>query len=307
MFIRLRDFLSEWIKIRSTALKPKTISDYSLLIHKHINPHLGDHDIEDINRQVIDRFLYTLFDEGVGTRTIHYVYSVLRAAFNYALSVELVEANKIRQATLPQKDLHEMKVLNRQQIGIFLRFAKSSPYYVLFLTAISTGMRISELLALKWDDIDLQSKTIHLRRHVKNLFHKNVEFSSPKTKYGVRNIPISNRLTIYFDLHKSNKCVKNPAHMGLENDLVFTSNTGTIVTYSHLRKLFKRILNEAKLPNLRLHDLRHTCATLLIENGIPITSVSRILGHSKPSVTLDFYGHLTDHSFGEIKKIMEFI
>jgi len=303
--IRLNDFLSDWIKTRSTALKPKTISDYSLLINKHINPHLGDFEIKDINRQVIDRFLYQLFEQGVGTRTIHYVYSVLRTAFNYALSIELIASNKIKQATLPQKEHKEMKVLDQKQVGTFLRFAKSSPYYVLFLTAINTGMRISELLALKWDDIDFQSSMIHVQRQVKNQFHKNFQFSSPKTKYGVRNIPISDRLTLYLGEHKHEEYDQDQAGNRRENDLVFTSTAGTIVTYSHLRRVFKRILVDANLPDLRLHDLRHTCATLLIENNIPITSVSRILGHSKPSVTLDFHGHLTDHSFDEIKKIME--
>jgi integrase len=275
------------------------------LINKHINPHLGDYEIEDINRQVIDRFLYQLFERGVGTRTIHYVYSVLRTAFNYALSIELIKSNKIKQATLPQKEHNEMKVLDQKQIGTFLQFAKSSPYYVLFFTAINTGMRISELLALKWDDIDFQSSLIHVQRQVKHLFHKNFQFSSPKTKYGVRNIPISSRLSIYLDQYKHEEHDQDQAGDRHEDDLVFTSTAGTIVTYSHLRRVFKRILLDANLPNLRLHDLRHTCATLLIENRITITTVSRILGHSKPSVTLDFYGHLTEHSFDEIKKIME--
>lgn len=292
------------MKLKSTSLKPKTVRDYRLLIRKHVNPILGDHEIEDIDLPIIDQYFYTLFDQGVGIRTIHYVRSILRVAFNYAKSLELITANKFKQATLPKEPYKEMKILNREQIRAFLKLAKSTRYYVLFFTAISTGMRISELMALTWGDVDFGQKIMHVHRQVKNLFHKDGQFSSPKTKYGIRNIPLSDRLTKYLQVHHEKQSDIERISGWQDNDLIFTSSNGTIITYSHLRKTFKGILEEGQLPDIRLHDLRHTCATLLIEQGVNITAVSRILGHSRPSVTLDFYGHLTSQSFAEIKQIM---
>ena len=159
-------------------------------------------------------------------------------------------------------------------------------------------------MALTWGDVDFGRKIMHVQRQVKNLFHKDAQFSSPKTKYGIRNIPLSDRLTKYLQVHQEKQSDMERIPGWQDNDLIFTSSNGTIITYSHLRKTFKRILAAGELPDIRLHDLRHSCATLLIEQGVNITAVSRILGHSRPSVTLDFYGHLTSQSFTEIKQIM---
>ena len=186
-----------------------------------------------------------------------------------------------------------MQIFDEEQISKFLLIAKLSPYYGIYHFAIVTGMRKGELLGLKWMDVDWTNATLFIRRQAQRVNGHGVIFQEPKTKAGIRKIKIQKNSIE--ELHHQRQRVKDLQQKAKDNwkeyDLVFPSKVGTSVVSGNLARNYKAILKRAGLPNIRFHDLRHTAATMMINHEVPITVVSQILGHSKPSVTLDIYSH----------------
>ena len=165
--------------------------------------------------------------------------------------------------------------------------------YPLYFLAIHTGMRQSELIGLKWEDIDWKLSTIQVKRQVRHFKGGSYSFMEPKSKSGVRTIMLGKQALELLKNHKREQQIMiNSSKDWIALDLVFPSNAGTPITASNIRRAFRRLLKASGLPKIRFHDLRHTAASLMLNHGIPVLIVSKRLGHSKPSITIDVYGHL---------------
>lgn len=249
--------LTEWIEFKSLSLKDKTIKDYQWLIKSYLVPYFGHFYLVNINAHKINEFIQDLSKNGTGNRTIIYAYSVLRNFINYHNLIGKTKIRLDKRIYLPRLPQVEINCLNEFEVRKYLYHSRNSVYFPIYYLLIVTGMRISELLALSWKDIDFTQNRIFIKRQVKNLFKKDGQFSSLKTKYSIRQIPFSQRTTIVLreqrNIQKKEILEKEENHGN--SDLVFTSSVGTIVTYSHLRREFKRILHVNNLPNIRLHDL----------------------------------------------------
>ena len=200
-----------------------------------------------------------------------------------------------------------MEILEEFEISRFLEAARLSRYEVVYHLALTTGMRQGEILGLKWSDIRWQKGALNIRRQVIKNNGEGFTFTSPKTRSGIRMIPISETCLQMLRLHheQQNQVKAFAGDRWREHNLVFTSIIGTPVDRSNLRKDFQSILKNSNISRIRFHDLRHTAASLMLNNGVPILSVSRMLGHSKPSVTLDIYGHLMIGKLGEVAQLMD--
>ena len=170
-----------------------------------------------------------------------------------------------------------------------------------YLRNITTGMRYSELVGLKWGDTDWIKGTIRVQRQLQYIPHQGFRFTEPKTKSGIRTIKLGDTtLRILHEHHEKS------AHLDRSGEnLIFINGIGTKVYFKKFHRDFKRVLRRAGLPNIRFHDLRHTAATLMIANGIPAVIVARILGHSKPSVTMNVYSHSSVEMQSEAANLME--
>lgn len=168
-------------------------------------------------------------------------------------------------------------------------------------------MRQGELFGLKWADIQWTSGLLHLQRQVQTVPGQEWSFVEPKTKAGWRTIKLGEGTLQVLREHKFQQlAVKEKAGTRWQEfGLVFPSTVGTPGNPSNLRVDFNRVLAKAGIPRIRFHDLRHTAASLLLNHGVPIIVVSRMLGHSKPSVTLDIYAHLYQESQGEAAELMD--
>ena len=164
----------------------------------------------------------------------------------------------------------------------------------LYHLAIKTGMRKGELLGLKWTDLDWNKGTIRVQRQVQRVTGQGMVFMSPKTNAGRRTIPLGVETLRILREHRTKQHHERATseNRWQENDLIFPSSVGTPQSPSNLLQAFKSILKHAGLPIIRFHDLRHTAASLMLNQGVPPFVVSKILGHSKPSTTMDIYGHL---------------
>jgi len=204
-------------------------------------------------------------------------------------------------ALLPRKEEKEMQVLTENQVTRFLIAAEGSRYKALYHLAITTGMRYGELTGLRWSDIDWERGTVRIQRQLQYVPRKGFQFNRPKTKASNRTIILGeSTLDVLKEHHRKF------AHQDQTGEnLVFTNGIGTIIYFKRFYKDFKRVLANADLPDIRFHDLRHTAATLMISNDIPVVIVSKILGHANPSVTMNIYAHVSIEMQSEAAKLME--
>lgn len=305
--ITLSEFLAGWLENRRLALREKTTYHYGSLIRNHINPYIGETKIRDLRLSVIEEFYSQLVDRGVGARTVQIIHNVLHAAMEKAVRHGLLAANPTQGATLPNYMQDEMRTLDSSQVSRFLMTAKSSPYYGLYFFAVTTGMRLGELLGLKWSDLDWSTGTIRVNRQKQDVPGKGTSLVEPKTRSGRRAIFLGKGSLEVLRYQKGYlaACKTEKGERWSENDLIFPNSVGNLGDYSNIRSDFNKVLEEAGIPRIRFHDLRHTAASLLLNHNVPVIVVAQILGHTRPSVTLDIYSHVFTTMQGEAAAVMD--
>lgn len=303
----LKDYLTLWLSRSSLSLRPRTLELYTGLINKHILPQLGNLLLSKINIGTIESFYVSLRAAKIGVRTIRSCHSVLHRAFQKGLAYGVLLSNPCSGAELPRYQHREMQVLTESQISVFLHACQGSRFEALFSLAIMTGMRQAELFGLKWDDLDWQLGQIQVRRQVQRVTGKGWQFVEPKTRWGIRTIPLGKMTLVILQNHwRFVQDMKQYAgSTWQEYGLIFPTSAGTPQDSNNLRRAYYDLLQENQLPRLRFHDLRHTTASMLLNHGVPVIMVSRMLGHSKPSVTLDLYGHLYHEMQGSAIQVMD--
>jgi integrase len=305
--ITLEKYLPEWLDIVRTSLRPNTAIQYGEIIHHHILPRIGQKQLRGLNLSFVDRFYAGLHAEGIGLRTIGLIHATLHVALERATRYGYLTKNPVHGAIVPKGRSPEMGVLDVEQVSRFLVAADGNPFEVLFHLAVVTGMRQGELFGLKWCDISWNQSMLIVRRQVQRVPGKGRVFSEPKTKAGLRKIGVGestlDKLRLQHERQMGLKALAG--NRWQENDLVFTSQIGTPLDNSNVLKEYYGVLGRAGLQKIRFHDLRHTAASLLLNNGQGILAVSKLLGHSKPSVTLDIYGHVYNESMEEVARVME--
>jgi integrase len=305
--ITVVEYLTGWFEAYKSHLRPKTESEYGRYIRQYIVPELGVMRLRDLSPSRINAFYIEIRRRGVGDRTRKFIHQVLHVALNSAVREGLLSRNPASDAVMLQYEHAEMKFLDENQVAQFLITAKGNRLEALYLLAVKTGMRQAELMGLKWEDIDWTKGTLRVQRQLQYFSRDKVVFSEPKTKAGRRIIYLgeSTVQTLRAHLERQTQEKAFAGDRWKEYDLVFSSTIGTPLFQRNLLRDFKIILESAGLPKIRFHDLRHSAATLMLTNNIPLIVVSKILGHSKPSITLDIYSHLVTHGQMEAARIMD--
>jgi integrase len=198
-----------------------------------------------------------------------------------------------------------MNVLTSEQVERLLDVARGDRFEALFYLAVTTGMRRGELLGLKWEDVNLDRGTIQVRRSV-SVVRGGLIFVPPKSAKGKRNIALTSRVVKVLKEHQVVQDKERLRADWQENGLIFPTIVGTPM-YPHrlVQRYFKKLLRKADLPNVRFHDLRHTCATLLLTKGVHPKIVQEMLGHSSIIITLDTYSHVLPNMQSEAVRAMD--
>lgn len=290
----LESYLDRWLETSvKPSLAPSTIINYSKAISIYIKPQLGNIQLSKLNPLDIQEFYNKLHGKGLSSKTIYNINGVLSKSLNKAVDWGLIRSNPARKVDKPKKRKKEMKVLNPEQAKSFIEASVYSPHKALFSLLLTTGLRPSEALGLRWVDIDFKAKKLHVQR---TLYKSGSTWSlhEPKTSYSRRSIPLSEIVIEDLLEHQTEQNdLKNSATFYSDHDFVFAGKSGAPIDYKTVyRKHFKRLLADACLPEIRLYDLRHTCATLLLSTGVNPKIVSERLGHSSVSITLDTYSHV---------------
>jgi integrase len=233
---------------------------------------------------------------GASARTVRMIHCVVHRSLNQAVQMGLIERNPASFVKTPRLKRNEMKFFDEGQVQAFLIAAEAEKdrYLALWKVAVTTGMRMGEILGLKWIDLDWSKSYLQVRRQLKVTRGGGFHFAEPKSKAGLRSIVLGQDTLALLRSHQD-RIFQERLEIGerwKEQDLIFPSSVGTPTRPGKILVRFKRLLKLAGLPEIRFHDLRHTAASLMLNNGIPLIVVSRRLGHAQPSITLNVYGHM---------------
>jgi integrase len=286
-------YLHKWLENSAKpSVRPKTYVSYEQLIRVHINPSVGSKYLEKLAPQHIQQFMNDKLAEGLSTRTVQYLHAVLRRALGQALKWGLVARNVAKLVDAPRVEHKVLRPFTPEEAQKFLEAVKGNRLEALYSVALSLGLRQGEALGLRWEDVDLENGTLSVRYALQRIKGK-LELVEPKTKKSRRTIALPSVAVNALTKHKMVQEAERQwaADRWQEARYVFTSTIGTPLDDCNVTHQFHRILKTAGLPRLRFHDLRHTCATLLIAQGVHPRYVMEILGHSQIGLTMNTYGH----------------
>lgn len=292
----LSEFLDRWLEeIAINKLRARTFENYESLLNCHVRKILGAKRLSDIQAYEVQKLYNDMKKAKYSPKTIRHVHNVLSSAFKQAVRWKMLMQNPCEFCELPRMEKVEMMYFTPKETTKFLEAAKDDKFFPAFLLAIETGMRPEEYLGLQWKDVNFENKSVSVRRALVVKKGGGFIFTEPKTKKSRRSIPISNTLIKALKGHRR-KQLEERLKLGANYqtfDLVFASEIGTPLLHGNLlRRHFKPIRDKAKLPKIRLYDLRHTTATLLLSAGENPKVVSERLGHASIVLTLDTYSHV---------------
>ncbi|MFO7942997.1 MAG: site-specific integrase [Anaerolineales bacterium] len=291
----LEKFFREWLVMKSTTVRLSTERQYKQIGRDYILPELGSIELLKLKPDQIQTLYNKHIKSGASPRTVELVHAVLRGCLNHAVKLGLISRNPTKAVVPPKPKPKEKLVLDENQIQALLIAAKEAQpaYLPLYQLAITTGMRLGELLGITWDDLDWDKHTLTVNRQLKRIRREGLRLTPPKTKAGRRTLKIGRTTRSLLKEHQKaqfeSTVPRDPDWT--DKALVFAEEDGSPIGPRKMQKAFKRALAAAGLPDIRFHDLRHTAATHMLANGVDVLTVSRRLGHTKASTTLDIYGH----------------
>ena len=289
-------------------IRPNTKAYYTNYIENHIIPGIGSIPLDKLTTIQIQRFYNNLQkngrvqrknfpklkDKSLSPRVVRGVHTLLHNCLEQAVAERLILSNPAQGCKLPQLEKREMKILPQEKIGMYLAEAERRGLLAAFYLELTTGLRRGELLGLKWLDIDLEKGDLRVQRQIGRIDGKIIEMPL-KTKNAYRTLPLSaDAIDVLMQQRRKTG----------NSEWVFPSPTGGPMSPDSVLHMLHRVLKRAGLPKVRFHDLRHTFATLALQNGVDIKTVSGMLGHFSAGFTLDTYAHVTTSAKREAAKTM---
>jgi integrase len=287
---RLSAFLLTWLATVAPRVRPTTYARYATLVDKYLVPGLGRVVLSELTPAQVHSFLAAQAAAGTGARTCQQCHSVLRAALNQALRWGTVPRNVAALVDAPRAVPAERPVLTIGQAQTLLAATSGTRWGPLWTVALLTGLRRGELLGLRWADVDLDAATLR----VTGALSRTKERTPPKTTRALRTVPLAPPVVAALRAQRQWARLARVAAGAdwVDSGYVFTTPTGGPLRGDNVHRAWDRELTRRSLPGVRFHDLRHTCASLLLAAGTPPRVVMAILGHTTPDVTLGIYAHV---------------
>jgi integrase len=290
---KLGEYIQDWLEnTHKSKLRLSVYLNYRKHV-KHIVAGLGDIWLQKLTPQQVQSFLTKKLDEGLSPKYVREMLGVLRLALKNAVQWGYISRNVCDLVTRPRVPKHNIAPLTLEQAQRFRQHLQGHRFEVLITMAVVTGMRRGELLSLRWSNIDFQRGILQVLHTVDRFTGYGYVEGEPKSAAGVRSIRLPAFLMEMLKQHRVQQVAqKSQAKTWQERDLVFPNSRGGYLHPNHLGEAFRELLEEAGLPSIRFHDLRHSAATILLSMGVNIKVIQEMLGHSDISITLRVYGHL---------------
>ena len=292
--LKVGRYLQDWLHTAQPRLRPSTWHRYEQLIRVYALPALGALALSRLEPRHLERLYADGLTSGAAPATVRQLHAVLRSALGQAAQWGTVVRNVALLVRPPRLTRHDLTPLSAAQARALLDAAQAERFAALYVLAITTGMRLGELLGLCWRDVDLETGQLHVQ-HTMLRLPDGLKLREPKTPQSRRRIALTPQAVAALRRHRAQQAMER-LQIGAawaDHDLVFANAIGRPVEQGNLlSRSFWPLLARAALPRIRFHDLRHTCATLLLQQGVHVKIVSEMLGHSNIKITLDVYSHV---------------
>jgi integrase len=289
---KLEAHLIYWLEeVHKLKIRHTSYLRYRAALYKHILPALGDIPLQKLTTQRIQAFYNTKLREHQSSSSVHTMHKILHKALDYAVHIHLIPFNPSDHITLPPQAKRKVPLITLEQARHLLRVAEGSRLEMLLILALTTGMRHGELIALRWEDINLEQGAIYVHRTAMYIGGKvkSIE-GEPKTAAGERTIPISRIVCDKLKAHKARQNVqrlKAGPHWE-DHNLVCCTTRGNFLMRGNVLKTFYGLLDKAGLPRMHIHDLRHMAASFFQSMGVSPKVVAEIFGHTNVGQTYDY-------------------
>jgi integrase len=301
------EYLDRWLKdsVRATV-RTSTYERHEGIVRMHLKPALGRIKVKNLTPAHVRGLHYEKLDAGLAPATVRKIHSTLHKALAQAVSDGLIPRNAAA-IKAPRPDPEEMHPLSADEASALLKAARGERFEALYVLAITTGLRRGELLGLRWRDVDLEHSVLQVGRALVREGGRH-RLGETKTKRGHRSIRLTSHAVSALGAHRKRQLEERMKLAGLyeDHDLIFATQKGTPLNPENLvKRSFKPLLERPGLPEIRFHDLRHTCATLLLGRGVHPKLVQELLGHATIAMTLDTYSHFLPSMGDQTARAME--
>jgi integrase len=286
--LTVQDFLTQWLATVKNTLTPGAYERYESIIRVHLIPDFGDVLLNKLTPERIQNHYNQKLASGLSPLTVKYHHTVIHAALATAVRRGLLYRNAADMVDKPKGTRKEFQTWDENEVNQFLNSLAGGPYYTLFLVVLFTGMRRSELLGLRWSDIELLTGQVSVQRGLHQAKDRSYYYSEPKTAKSRRVIDLPPSVIIALSKHwETSKLPEG------KKSLVFCTAKGKELRPNTISQIWSHCCKKAGVKVIRLHDARHTHATLLLKQGVHPKIVQERLGHSNIAMTLDTYSHVT--------------
>jgi integrase len=288
-------FIERWLRDwADNNVSNKTWTRYAQLLRKHLASRIGSVPIQKVRAADLQHAYAVMAEKRLADRTRLHLHRVVHRMLGHALQWGIVTRNVATMVDAPRVRTHEIEVLTPAEVKTVLEKLRGRSLYPVASMALATGMRRGELLALRWQDVDLDGATLKVERALEQTKRGGLVFRPPKTRYGRRSITLPPSTVTELRAHRKTQAEQRLA-LGLgkarEDALVFATWDGSTRSPNALTKEWSKVM-EATGLKATFHSLRHTHASTLIASGLDVLTISRRLGHGSPAITLGVYGHL---------------
>jgi integrase len=292
----LGQFLAHWLsEVARPNLRATTYATYENHIRNHITPALGRIPLQRLAPQQIQTFLNAKIASNLSPRTVADIHAVLRTALGQAMKWNLVHRNVAALVDKPRIPQKEVRFLTPDEAKKLLNAIHGDRFEALYVTTLSLGLRRGEVLGLRWQDVDIEKGILRVRQAVQRIQgQKGLQITEVKTRSGLRSINLPSVTVSALRAHRVRQIEERllAGDRWQDTGLVFTTRLGTPIEPRNLKRSFDRVIEKAGLDHTCLHGLRHTAASFLLAQGVPMRMISDVLGHARTSITSDIYSHL---------------
>jgi integrase len=301
-------FLDYWLTTVRPRVRPRSYESFETIVRRHLKPEIGNIPLAKLAPAQIQTMLNRKTQNGLGPQTVTTIRTVLCNALNHALKGNLVARNVAALTSPPRVPHYEIRPLDAPQARALLDAASGTRLEALYVLALNLGLRRGELLGLRWQDIDLDNARLRVMQAVQRVEGR-LQAAETKTERSRRTLSLPLSVVTSLRRHRTRQLQERlgAGARWWDSGLVFTSGIGTPLDPRSLQLDFRALLKVAQLPRVRFHDLRHSAASLLIAQGVPLRTIMELLGHSSIAMTANVYGHLAPELMREVADKMEAI
>lgn len=304
------DYMKKWLKMIKASVEETTYNGYKGVVNGRLADYFSEKNItlQDIKPKYIQEFYQYLLDEGLSGNTVKHYHANIRKALQYAMKTDIILSNPADKVDLPKIEEYKPKFYTSDEVKTLLNEVIGTKLEIPVIIDCFYGFRRSEVIGLKWSAVDLEKDTITINHTITQSNGKLIIRDKTKTKSSKRTLPLE-PIVKSFLLELKEKQEKNKQLCGNSYnqdylEYICVDDGGNIIRPDYVTETFLKLLKKKKLKQIRFHDLRHTCASILLKNGANMKEIQAWLGHSNYNTTANLYAHLDTSRVNDVGKVI---